>query len=222
VKPLPPALRFVSPGELAERADAERRGAAFLVHLDGDGLQRIVALPSREASLSIGRGPASDIALPWDKEVSRVHAVLERVGDEWTLADDGLSHNGSFVNGQRVHGRRRLRGGDSIRVGHTLLAFRAGAEGLTGTTMTTPDMAPPQLSAAQRRVLYALCEPGREGQYAGPPSNRELADQLFLSVETIKSHLRVLFEQFGVSDLPQNRKRAELVRRAFEAGLAGG
>jgi DNA-binding NarL/FixJ family response regulator len=55
--------------------------------------------------------------------------------------------------------------------------------------------------------------------YAGPRSNKEIAEDLFLSVETVKTHLRALFDLFEVGDLPQNRKRAELVRRAFETGV---
>src|SRR5215210_65205 len=121
---LPNAFRYLSASEVAERLGAERRGAPFLLLLDADGHQRIVALPEA-STLSIGRGPASDVALPWDTEVSRAHAVLERVGDEWTVLDEGLSRNGSFLNGERLHGRRRLCDGDAIRVGHTLLVFRA-------------------------------------------------------------------------------------------------
>ena len=37
-------------------------------------------------------------------------------------------------------------------------------------------------------------------------------------METVKSHLHALFELFGIGDMPQNRKRAELVRLAFERG----
>ena len=44
------------------------------------------------------------LSLDFDPEVSRVHAELERLGDDWTVADDGLSRNGSFVNGERVVG----------------------------------------------------------------------------------------------------------------------
>ena len=66
---------------------------------------------------------------PWDTEVSRLHAVLARVGDEWTIADEGLSRNGSFVNGQRLRGRRRLRDGDAITIGRTLLVFLTGDAG---------------------------------------------------------------------------------------------
>ena len=43
--------------------------------------------------------------------------------------------------------------------------------------------------------------------------------ELFLGVETVKSHLRIMFELFGVADLPQNRKRSELARRAIEMGV---
>jgi pSer/pThr/pTyr-binding forkhead associated (FHA) protein len=215
---LPPAFRFLSASEVAARLHAERRGTAFLLILDGDGHQRIVGLAEEEASLSIGRGPATDVALTWDSEVSRAHAVLERVGDEWTVLDEGLSRNGSFVNGERLHGRRRLHDGDAVRIGHTQLVFRAGTPGVARTTTVTPDLAPPKVSEAQRRVLEALCARGRQGAFAGPPSNREIAADLVLSVETIKTHMRALFELFEVGALPQNRKRLELVRRAFECG----
>src|SRR5262245_49242449 len=101
-------LRTVSPAELAERVQAERRGVPFVVYLDDEGRQQLIDLGSRADALSVGRGQTNDIALPWDGEVSRVHAMLEPVGAEWTLVDDGLSRNGSFVNGERVRGRRRL------------------------------------------------------------------------------------------------------------------
>ena len=213
---LPPALRSVSPAELAKRLDAERRGVPFVLYVDGDGRQRIVELD--EGPLCIGREPSSDVPLGWDTEVSRAHAVLERVGTEWTLVDDGLSRNGSFVNGRRVRGRQRLDDGDVMRAGRTLLVFAAARPQLVAT-VTTRDAAPPELSPAQRRVLAALCRPMAQDAYAGPPSNREIAEQLVVSVETVKSHLQALFELFGLPDMPQNRKRAELVRRAFERGV---
>ena len=149
-----------------------------------------------------------------------MHAVLERAGGHWTLVDDGLSRNGSFVNGRRVLGRRRLADGDEIAVGHTLLVFSSGPEATLKSTQTMTEHARPQLSEAQQRVLLALCAarswPTRS---AGPASNKEIADALFVSVETVKSHLRVMFDRFGIgADVPQNRKRAELARRAIERG----
>src|ERR1041385_4720036 len=117
MKALPPSLRYVSPAQLSERLQAERRGTPFLLYLDGDGGQHIVDLAARADLVSIGRQPGSDVTLEWDTEVSRTHAILERVGGAWTLVDDGLSRNGSFVKGQRVRGRRRLHDGDTPHPG---------------------------------------------------------------------------------------------------------
>jgi pSer/pThr/pTyr-binding forkhead associated (FHA) protein len=213
---LPPALRAVTPRELSQRLAAERRGEAFLLYLDGEGHQRISELAGVRAA--IGRRPSSDVALTWDGEVSRLHAVLEYLGAEWTVLDEGLSRNGSYVNGQRLHGRRRLGDGDAITIGHTLLIFRARALAEGRTTTVTKDGEPPRLSDAQLRVLTALCDP-HAGGIPVVRSNQEIADMLFLSIETVKSHLRAMFEVFGVADLPQNRKRAELARRAIAMGV---
>jgi len=214
---LPPPLRSITPGELAERLAAERRGMPLLVYLDGDGRQRIVELGDGLPTVCVGRDPRAEVPLTWDAEVSRVHAVVERIAGCWTIVDDGLSRNGTFVGGHRVHGRRRLRDGDEISVGRVRLVFIAAA-GDSMTTRTTRYSEPPPLSPAQRRVLEALCAPLHDDRFAPPASNREIADRLVLTVETVKSHLQALFEHFGVEDLPPTRKRNELVRRAFERG----
>jgi pSer/pThr/pTyr-binding forkhead associated (FHA) protein len=216
---LPPMLRHVSPVELQERLAAERRGTPFLVYLDGDRKQRIVELTGR--SLSVGREDENDVPLPWDTEVSRVHAALDRIGSTWTISDDGLSRNGSYVNGTRLRGRRRLDDGDAITIGGTLIVFVTGPTG-SRTTATTRSSAPPQLSPAQSRVLAALCRPTLDGPFAAPATNREIAEELVLSVETVKSHMHALFDLFDIGDVPQNRKRAELVHRAFERGAVPG
>jgi pSer/pThr/pTyr-binding forkhead associated (FHA) protein len=221
VTTLPPALRQVTPVELAERLAAERRGTPFLLYLDDRRRQRIVELGPDADSISIGREAANEVPLTWDSAVSRTHAVLQRIGGAWTLLDDGLSRNGSFVNGQRVHGRRRLEDGDAITIGGTLLVIVAGGAG-GRTTATTRTGAPPELSPAQRRVLAALCRPTLDGPFSPPASNREIADELVLGLETVKTHMHALFELFEIADLPQNRKRAELVRLAFERGAVPG
>jgi pSer/pThr/pTyr-binding forkhead associated (FHA) protein len=215
---LPPPLRSVTPAELAERLAAERRGTPLLVYLDDKGRQRIVELGDGGRTACIGRDPEAEVPLTRDTEVSRAHAIVERLAGCWTLVDDGLSRNGTFLGGQRLRGRRRLRDGDAITIGRTTLVF-VGAAGEGGTTQTTRYGGPPPLSPAQRRVLDALCAPVRDDRFAAPASNREIAETLVLSVDTVKSHLQALFEHFDVQDLRPTRKRNELVRRAFERGV---
>jgi pSer/pThr/pTyr-binding forkhead associated (FHA) protein len=170
--------------------------------------------------VTIGRGAASDVALPWDAEASRVHASLERIGDEWTLVDDGRSRNGSFVDGERVHGRRRLRDGDAIVIGRTAIVFRSPTERESLRTATSARPAPaPRVSEAQLRVLTALCRPYAESSFAVPASNRQIAEELVIGIETVKTHMSALFEAFALGDLPQHQKRATLAQRARELGV---
>jgi len=212
------ALRPESAREVVDRMAAQRSGSPYVLFRDGERRQRIAVLAEEPPLVHIGRGPACEIALPWDTEVSRVHAIVERAGGHWTLVDDGLSRNGSFVNGHRVRGRKRLEDGDELAIGRTRLLYVSGGEPALASTETTSEHVRPHLSGAQQRVLLALCRPLLADPFAGPASNREIAEVLFLSVDTVKSHLQVLFDRFGVGELPQNRKRAELARRAIESG----
>jgi len=219
---LPHALHRATPAELKARAAAERRQRPFLLYRDAVGRQRLVDLDDAPRRLTIGRAAASDIALGWDREISRVHASLERVGDEWTLVDDGRSHNGSFIDGRRVHGRRRLYDGDAIAVGHTVLVFRCPSGGGSLATATSRQHVVPVITQAQRRVLVELCRPCTVSPFAAAASNREIADALVIGVETVKTHVHALIDAFGLRDLPARRKRATLARRALEAGLVSG
>jgi hypothetical protein len=172
-----------TPLELKQRLDAERRGMPFLLLRDDEARQLIVELAPDRSPVTIGRQAASDIALTWDDEVSRTHADLERIGDVWTLVDDGRARNGTYVNGERVQGRRVLRDGDVIALGRTVLTYFAPNPTESGSTAAGMRRVP-ELSAAQRRVLVALCRPFAAGRFATPPTNRELADELYVSVET--------------------------------------
>jgi hypothetical protein len=77
------------------------------------------------------------------------------------------------------------------------------------------------ITPGQRRVLVALCRPFLAAAEPGatPPSNSELAQDLGVSTEAVRTHLKALFKVFDLPDLPQNRKRAELARRAMAAGV---
>ena len=82
-----------------------------------------------------------------------------------------------------------------------------------------PRPRPCALTPAQRRVLVALCRPLRETGVAAPASNREIADELVLSVDTVKGTLSALFERFGLDrrcrrtpSAPRSPPRAAVLR----------
>jgi pSer/pThr/pTyr-binding forkhead associated (FHA) protein len=209
-----------SAAELQKRLGAERAGVAFLVYRDGADEQQLLSLTPERERLTVGRASASDLWLSWDSEVSRVHAELERMGDDWTLLDDGLSANGTYLNGERLRGRRRLCDGDELRFGRTLVVFRTPPGTESGVTQLATDQLQVRLSDTQRQVLVALCRPFADGaSFATPPTNQQIASEVFLSVDAVKSHLRALFGKFAVEDLPQNQKRAKLVELAFQQGV---
>ena len=216
----PAAPRAATAGELKAHMEAERAGRPFLVFRDEGAEQRIFALTGGEDRIALGRDPSLEVALGWDEEVSRVHAELGQIGGEWTLVDDGLSLNGSFVNNTIVHGRRRLHDGDKLRLGNTLLLFRDPAEADSRSTARSggPQQAV-RLSETQHRVVVALCRPFRDSNaFVTPATNEQIAGELFLSVDAVKKHMRALFEKFGVEQLPQYEKRARVVERAFAGG----
>lgn len=65
----------------------------------------------------------------------------------------------------------------------------------------------PTLSAREREVLTLV---------ARGTSNRAIAEELFVSEATVKTHLAHVFEKLGVAD------RAAAVARGYEQGILGG
>jgi len=206
-----------TPAELQALIAAQRTGAPFLEYRDGADAQRIVSLGAELERLSIGRLAGCDVALAWDTEVSRGHALLEQAGGAWTIEDRGSS-NGTLVNAARITGPRLLHDGDVVRIGRTQLIFHAGGDDDLRRTTPALDRVAPSPTESQRKVLLELCRPALE-RGAGAASNREIAEALYVSVDTVKTHMRALFEAFEVGDVPQYHKRTELVRRALETGL---
>jgi hypothetical protein len=210
-----------SPADLRERIRADQLGEPYLLFRGGDGKQQILSLAGQPAVLTIGRATGCDVCLAWDEGVSRAHARLERLGQtHWMLVDDGLSRNGSIVNGERLRRRRRLADRDVLTFGQTAVLYRAPARDTRLTVDLTTGTGEIHLTPAQRRVLVALCRPYRDpGQFAKPASNAEIAQELVISVDAVKTQLRALFERFEIGPLPRDAKRAQLVRRAFETGV---
>ena len=189
-----------------------------------EGEERVFPLADTVDRLSIGRGAGIDVRLDFDETVSQLHAELERLGRHWVVSDDGLSRHGSYVNGERISGRCRLRDGDELRVGSTSLTFKQPPSAATGpaapTAAAPAERRLPVLTERQREVVIALSRPfAGESPYATPATNKQIAAETHLSVDAVKRHLRILFERFGIASLPQNEKRVRLVELALEGGL---
>ncbi|WP_433685334.1 FHA domain-containing protein [Nocardia sp. CA-119907] len=204
-------------GEVVRRQSAS---GATLSHRIG-GSWREIPLDHGASSVTIGRSEAADITVTDDATVSRLHAIIERAGGCWVVIDNGLSTNGTFVNGERIGGFRKLESGDSIRFGESVFVFTDGPPSedektIVQVSLPTRDA----LTDAQYLILEALCRPhDAHTTFTYPASNWQIARELHLSVATVKTHLRALFKIFDVEALPQNQKRVFLVERAIESGV---
>lgn len=206
--------------ELKAILAAERAGTPFLLWRVAAGEQQLYPLPPDHERVEIGRAADCHVSLAWDPKVSRAHAYLERVGGQWALVDDQISVNGSFVNGTRVMGHRRLNDRDRLCFGETYVEYREPrADDVESTERETDRPAAMPLSPTQRQVLIALCRPVNDSISALPATNRQIAEELHLSVDAVKAHLRILFERFSLGELPQNEKRTRLARAVLASGM---
>ena len=87
--------------------------------------------------VTLGRDETADLQLP-DKTISRRHAALRLEGETAVVTDLGSS-NGTFVNGTRIDDPTRLREGDSLQMGATVLEVRTAR----GETAPFPPPATP-------------------------------------------------------------------------------
>ena len=75
---------------------------------------------SIDGDATIGRGGGCAVALAFDTFVSQVHArAIDRDGTLWV--EDAGSTNGTLVNGKRIAETTKLRKGDRVQVGETVL-----------------------------------------------------------------------------------------------------
>ncbi len=163
----------------------------------------------------IGRSPRSDIVLDADGQVSRTHAVLDRIAGRWILRDAG-SRNGTRVNGEPVRGRVRLRAGDEIRIGRSTLLLRAVPP--TDDPVTERQPPPPTLTARERDVLLAVVRPlVAAGPFRQPASTAEIARSLWVTDNAVKRHLQHLYRKFGV-DGRGTARQARLAAAALQCG----
>jgi pSer/pThr/pTyr-binding forkhead associated (FHA) protein len=171
-----------------------------------DGAPQALTLRSADAPLSIGRGSAMDIALATDPTVSALHAQLTCVAGVWLLVDDGLSSNGSYVNGERVRSRQRLRDGDRLQLGRSVLTFHLAGP----PPPTAPTSAPGTVPHAHRAVLAELSRPLLARSRGLPATDTEIALALGVTIATVRDAIAELLVWYGIVDPDWARARTRL------------
>ena len=126
-------------------------------------------------------GRASEQVPLSDLTVSRRHARLEWVSNGWVIGDEGGA-NGVFINGVKISKPTKLKVGDQIRLGSSLLVFGAPVHSVS---LAESDAVSPQGSAG----------PGDSSIISTVPSND---DSVILAApepsQVAMAHFRVLLQ----------------------------
>jgi pSer/pThr/pTyr-binding forkhead associated (FHA) protein len=129
-------------GIACEDGPEESRRLVVQGHLEVWASSGRSLLPLPAGRCSIGSSNDSDVVVD-EASVSRVHALFEQLGGVWFVEDLG-SRNGTYVNGQRISGRRVVRPGDEIRLGVVRVVLRGVVSGTRAATSVVDE--PPVLT----------------------------------------------------------------------------
>lgn len=108
---------------------------------------------------TIGRHPEQSIQI-LDRVVSKEHALITFADDLYWLQDMG-SRNGTFVNGERIVGRTKLKSGDNITLGGTRLVFHDERDALPAAAGQVTIQPALETQTAIRSRLQAAQESSR-------------------------------------------------------------
>ncbi|HEX4362914.1 MAG TPA: FHA domain-containing protein [Solirubrobacteraceae bacterium] len=207
-----------TPAELKAVADMTRSGCVFVTWRVATGLN-LRALDPGVARTTIGRSPSSAIILS-DSAASWLHAEITRIDEEWLIVDDGLSTNGTFVDGRRIHGRARLRNRDRIVIGDTVIVFHLPGERLAPTKRLGAHIARTDLGDTEFDVLKALCRPIVVDGGRVTATNEAIRAEVHMTLSGVKRCLTRLFALYGI-DRRASSKRLLLAQAAVRSGVVG-
>ncbi|MCA9246626.1 MAG: sigma 54-interacting transcriptional regulator [Planctomycetales bacterium] len=130
----------------------------YLRMLVGESEGRVYSLDPH-AENRVGRGTECTIMLA-DGLCSRVHAIIEQLGNLWHVRDAG-SRNGTFVNGQKIDDAV-LSDGHVLRVGGTQFSFHSediGSSNIHGSRATMTQTLVMQAAMGGRETKPLELEP---------------------------------------------------------------
>jgi serine phosphatase RsbU (regulator of sigma subunit) len=204
-------------------------GMARVIVLSGPGAPRMID-PSK-TGVVIGRHANADVTLP-SGSVSRRHARLTWEHDQVFVEDLGSS-NGTFVNDARIPGRTRLRAGDLLRIGASVLRLETPAareperemtiQSLTAAATSNQELFKDHAATKLQAVLQLAHQLGHSPEV--DPLLRRLLDQLLVLLPKADQALVLLGEaddpvirasaiRGGVSATPPSFSRSVL-RKVF-------
>ena len=143
--------------------------ASFLVK---SGTLKGQRLQVRTPVANVGRADYNDLVLA-DGSVSTSHAKLQRREGVWVLVDLD-STNGTFVDGERVHGESPLAPGAAVRFGDVQLVFEPTddavgiAKGGGTQVLRTPHSVPPAAKPTPSKPVPSKPPPAAKAAPAAP------------------------------------------------------
>ena len=162
-----------------------------------EGLMAREEFELSKAEMVIGRAPSVDIVIP-QSAVSGRHALITRQENHY-LIEDLNSTNGTFINGERLMGRKPLNAGDEIRLGQSIiLHLQAPAEPLKTVVQTAPvdaTMFEDDLTAAQ--VAAAAAAGHDESEQITQVSSEDKGEKPFASFSAEDTKAPVIAQPAG-------------------------
>jgi adenylate cyclase len=164
---------------------------------------------------TLGRHPNNTMQI-LDRIVSKEHCHIDLVDGQYVLKDLG-SLNGTFINGERLHGEQPLHPGDEVTLGSTRLIFHDEApRNAMDPTVEAPrrPAAPPGASPA---AAAHPAPPPRPPQ-ASPAGGVERRSKVTIAPGMVESHIRTkLAPLIDQSFLPEKLVQDhDALRRDYE------
>ena len=172
------------------------------LNIESGGKSRMVEIPENSV-LSLGRLESSDIVLN-DMAVSRRHATIFSNGGECFI-EDNASTAGTWINGEKILGRRKISNSDKIKIGSFEITVSMPERGqpVAGRIIPLPENAPQNSSS--RMPLYDV------------QTSTEMYSDIMLGLaRTVQSRVLEILNMSGTS---ANKISAEAMKPKVEDAL---
>ena len=172
------------------------------LNIESGGKSRMVEIPENSV-LSFGRLESSDIVLN-DMAVSRRHATIFSNGGECFI-EDNASTAGTWINGEKILGRRKISNSDKIKIGSFEITVSMPERGqpVAGRIIPLPENAPQNSSS--RMPLYDV-----------QTSTEMYSDIMLELARTVQSRVLEILNMSGTS---ANKISAEAMKPKVEDAL---